>query len=85
MSNEMVTRKTWEEFRNSRLLWWVNRSLHLFGWAIVLDIEGDKVTDVYPARVKFRGFSEANETEGFIGLTEHLKTTIDELTAEVKD
>lgn len=27
-----VEERTWEEFIDSKLLWWVNRSLHLFGW-----------------------------------------------------
>lgn len=26
----MVERRSWEEFRESGLLWWVNRTLHLF-------------------------------------------------------
>ena len=80
-----VERKTWKEFQDSKLLWWVNRSLHLFGWAIVLECEdnGD-VTEAYPARVKFRGFDEGTEEEGFIKLTEHLKNNIDELEKETK-
>ena len=79
----MVERKTWKEFQDSKLLWWINRSLHLFGWAIVLNCEdnGD-ITEVYPARVNFRGFDEKTEEEGFIKLTEHLKTNIDELVKE---
>lgn len=32
MSKEMIKRKSWEKFRESGLLWFVNRSLHLFGW-----------------------------------------------------
>jgi hypothetical protein len=82
----MVQRKTWEEFRDSKLLWWINRSLHIFGWAIVVQVEEDgTISDAYPARVKFRGFDEKNETEGFIGLTQHLKETVDELVKETKE
>lgn len=54
----MVNRKSWEEFRNSGFLWWVNMVLHTFGWAICVSMEDGKVKDVYPARVKFRGFAE---------------------------
>lgn len=68
-----MKRKTWKEFQSSKLLWWVNRSLHLFGWAIVLQCEEDgEVTDAYPARVDFRGFSEKDEGDGFRGLTLHI-------------
>lgn len=81
----MIKEKTWEEFKDSKLLWFVNRSLHIFGWAIVLDMDGDTVLRAYPARVKFRGFSESVEAEGFVGLTAHLKSTIDELDREAQE
>lgn len=68
-----MERKTWREFKDSKLLWWVNRSLHLFGWAIVLVQEEDgTISDCYPARVSFRGFSEESEQRGFEGLTRYL-------------
>ena len=77
--------RIWEEFRESKLLWWVNRSLHLFGWAIVLDQETDgRISNAYPARVKFRGFSEESEENGFAGLTKHLHNNIEDLSKEVK-
>ena len=38
----MINRKSWEEFRNSGLLWWINKTLHMFGWAIVVNIENEK-------------------------------------------
>jgi len=82
----MVTRKTWKEFQESKLLWWVNRLLHTFGWAIVFQVETDgEISDVYPARVKFRSFDEKSEKEGFIGLTQYLKDTVDELAEEAKE
>lgn len=54
----MVRKNSWQEFRQTGLLWWINMILHTFGWAIVFDVDGDNVVDVYPARVSFRGFSE---------------------------
>ena len=82
----MINKKTWKEFHDSSLLWWVNRSLHLFGWAIVIEVEenGD-VTNAYPARVGFRGFSEEVETNGFIGLTEYLNKESENLLKEAKE
>ena len=53
-----MEKKTWIKFKESGLLWWINMILHTFGWAIVLEIDKDtkELLDVYPARVKYRGF-----------------------------
>lgn len=69
-----MQKRDWKEFRESGLLWWVNRTLHLFGWAICLQVESDgSVSDVFPARVGFRGFPENSEDQGFITLSKYLK------------
>lgn len=68
----MIERKTWDEFRAAQLLWWVNRFLHIYGWALVCEMEGGKVANCYPAMVKFRGFTNECEIEGFIGLSRHI-------------
>lgn len=84
MVTNVITRKSWNEFRESKMLWWVNRLIHTFGWAIVFDTdENGAISDVYPARVKFRGFSIESEDAGFQGLTNHLANTIDELKSDV--
>lgn len=76
-----LTPKTWEEFQYAGLLWWVNRILHLFGWAIVLEVnnQSGKVISAYPARTRFRGFGLKEEDEGFKQLTDHLRANADEL------
>ena len=83
----MVERKTWEEFRDSMLLWFMNTILHTFGWAIVVNVieySESNVVDVYPARVKFRGFSEKINTEGYIGLSKYIKENCEELLKEAE-
>lgn len=35
--DKMIQRRTWEEFKDNKLLWFINSILHLFGWAIVLE------------------------------------------------
>jgi hypothetical protein len=83
MSERMVFEKSWEEFRESKLLWWVNRSLHLFGWAIICNTDEDgHIINTYPARVKFRGFDNKFEDEGFQGLSDYIKENIEELQKE---
>ena len=82
---KMIERGTWDDFRAVGLLWWVNRMLHLFGWAIVVEMDGDNVvTDAYPARCHFRGFDEDSEGEGFQRLTEHMAEKADALLNDVK-
>lgn len=75
----MIDRKTGKEFRESGLLWLINTTLHVFGWAIVWNQDTD---EMYPARVKFRGFDEKNNTKGYINVTKYLQENIKELTEE---
>ena len=82
----MIDKKTWEEFRKSGQLWFVNTILHVFGWAIVVDIDDNgNVKECYPARVKFRGFDVDTNTNGYIALSEYLKQNIDEILKESKE
>ena len=82
----MITRKTWKEFRKIGLLWWINTQLHMFGWALVFDVdEEDNITDVYPARVKFRGFGERQVEQGYQTVSKYLKDNIDELEQEASE
>lgn len=81
----MVEKKTWNEFRDSGFLWWINMILHTFGWAICINIDNinsEKIVDVYPARVKYRGFSEKNNTDGYIKVSKYMKENVDELLEE---
>lgn len=62
----MIEKKSWNEFRNTGLFWYVNVILHAFGWVLVVELSDDgNVTDCYPARCKFRGFSEDTNTHGY--------------------
>jgi hypothetical protein len=64
----------WTRFRNAGLLWWVNRSLHMFGWSLVamVDESSGEVVSVEPRQVGYRGFSREAEEEGFAKLTRHM-------------
>ena len=82
----MTKKKSWKEFRDSGLLWWINMILHTFGWAICLEMDEDgEITDVYPARVKFRGFNEESNTNGYIKISKYMKENADELLEEAKE
>lgn len=81
----MIKKKTWEEFRNSGLLWFINTILHTFGWAIVVELEKEKIINCYPARVKFRGFDEKTNTKGYEQVTTFLNDNITDLMQEIKN
>lgn len=81
----MINKMSWQEFRDSGMLWWINMILHTFGLAIVFDMENDKIKDVYPARVKFRGFGEKNNTEGYIKVSEYMNKNAGILFEESKE
>ena len=87
MSNTMLHRKSWDDFRNAGLLWWINRALHLFGWAIVVatDDTTGEVREVYPAHCQFRGFASEQEDDGFKQLTQHLAASSERLLADVNE
>lgn len=81
----MTEEKQWKEFRDSGLLWFINQSLHLFGWAIVVELVDGETIRAYPARVKFRGFSEDSNTNGYKKVSQYLQQNIDELEKEASE
>ena len=86
--NAMIHKAEWNEFRDSGLLWFVNSILHVFGWALCIDfdnVEKKEVREGYPARCKFRGFTETANTLGYIRITEFLKKNVEQLLKEAKE
>lgn len=65
-----------DEFRNNGFLWFINSILHVFGIALVVDTENNRM---YPARCKFRGFTEELNTKGYENLTKYMKENAEEL------
>lgn len=80
-----VEKRSWKEFRDSKLLWWVNRSLHLFGWTIIYEISSDGSINVYPARTNYRGFSVEVESKNFVELTQYIANNADDLIKDIND
>ena len=83
----MTEKKSWQEFRNSGLLWWINMILHTFGWAIGVeqDNETKEIVRAYPARVSFRGFDNSSNTKGYIKVSQYMKENSDKLLDESKE
>ena len=82
----MVVRRSWSEFRANGLLWFINTILHTFGWAITFNVDDDgNVIDAYPSRVKFRGFSEKINSDGYAKVSHYLQENIDTLVNEADE
>ena len=74
--NEYVKHITGKEFRDSGALWFINSILHLFGLAITWNPDTDELR---AAIVKYRGFSEACNDEGYEKLSRYLGSNIEGL------
>ena len=86
MTNDMVAKKTWNEFRETGLVFLINSILHVFGWAIVLELDSKgNVLNAYPSRVKFRGFSHNVMSASYQKITEYLQENIGDLMEEASD
>ena len=75
-----VERKSWDEFRKTGLFMFVNTILHAFGWALCVEVDYDSETKTetsgvktcFPARVKFRGFTEDDQEDMHKKIGEYL-------------
>jgi len=86
---KMVHKKSWDEFRNTGLLFFINQILHVFGWAIVFDFETynqktgtGKIKAVYPARVKYRGFGPDQVSTGYRKMSQFMAKNASKLLKE---
>ena len=78
-------KKTWKEFRESGLLTFVNTFLHIFGWVLVLEMDDTgNITEAYPARTSWRGFSEDAMDKAYKRVTKGLQADIPQLMEDVE-
>ena len=80
----LVEKHSWADFRSTGLLLIINQILHIFGWAIVFNFDEDQnLIEVYPARVKYRGFDEKSVSENYLKITQYLHREADDLMHDV--
>jgi hypothetical protein len=64
----------------------MNSILHTFGWAIVVSFNEDgEINEAYPARCKFRGFTEEINDSGYEKIGKYLKDNGKEIYNEIND
>lgn len=84
--NEDMIKSTWDSFRDSGLLWMINTTLHVFGWAIATEYDEDgNCTGASPYKTKFRGFSEQINDEGYKKVTRHMRSNLKRLIETVEE
>lgn len=76
--------KEWNEFRETGLLVFVNVFLHIFGYAIALEIEEDEVVSVYPQKVDYNGFNQDSMDRAYERVKKMVKPKVEEITREEK-
>lgn len=80
-----LDQRSWDEFRSSGMLFFVNTLLHFMGWAITVNVKDGKVTGVFPARTRFRGFTYTDQTEQHYNVARYLRDNAPNFPTEVLD
>lgn len=72
-----IEQKDWSSFRKTGLFMFVNTILHAFGWVLVISIDDEtkEVTEVFPARTKYRGFDNKDQDEMHTKIADYLAET----------
>jgi len=90
---KLIVKKSWNQFQKTGLLLIVNQILHIFGWAIVINYEKyyndgsnkNIIHSVYPARVRFRGFTGECVSEAYLKLSKYMCKNYKQLLEEAKE
>ena len=81
-----MIKKGWQEFRKTGLVVIINQILHIFGWAIVYELnDKEEVVDIYPARVTFRGFDDSTTGEAYRKLSNYMHANSAQLLDEANE
>jgi hypothetical protein len=81
----MTKEKSWQEFRDTGLAVIINQILHIFGWAIVFEVDDNNIaTRCYPARVKYRGFTGDETDKAYLKVSQYMEQNAKELLEETK-
>lgn len=85
VKKEWTTPITWDEFRETGLLFHVNEILHPFGMAIAVQMDKDgHVTGTVPLKVKYRGFSEKDQDKQHIKIANYLAANAPNFPEDIK-
>lgn len=83
-TENLTIEKSWNDFQKTGLFWLLNTFLHVFGWCLIYEREAGDIKRVYPARTKFRGFSENCQDAGHRMVAQYLAANAEELKKETE-
>lgn len=83
MNDAAIKEKSWKEFQESGMLWMANTILQVFGWSVVIkEDDNSNIVSVYPARVKYRGFTQKTNSKGYVKVSKFMEENAEELLKE---
>ncbi|SEA58920.1 hypothetical protein SAMN05192529_13114 [Arachidicoccus rhizosphaerae] len=84
LGNKQYEPITWEQFRESGMLFFVNNILHAFGLAITVTEENGKIVSSAPARVGYRGFDDKSQDKEHAKIAKYLADNAINFPEEIK-
>ena len=80
LDDTKVKERTWEEFRESGLFWFINTILYMFGWAITLEVdENFNVKNAYPSSRGGKIFDDEANRRGYLRVAKYLSKNINQI------
>lgn len=80
-----VREMSWDAFRATGLLTFINGFLHIFGWAICVEYEDGTFIRAYPMRTTWRGFKEETWTTAYGKIADYMAENADKIKEETKN
>jgi len=80
-----VREMSWDAFKATGLLTFVNGFLHIFGWAICLEFKDGTFIRAYPIRTKWRGFKEDTWTTAYGKIADYMAENADKIKKEANN
>jgi hypothetical protein len=80
-----VREMSWDAFRATGLLTFINGFLHIFGWAICVEYKDGTFIRAYPMRTPWRGFKEDTWTTAYGKIADYMAENADKIKKEANN
>ena len=80
-----VREMSWDAFRATGLLTFINGFLHIFGWAICVEYKDGTFIRAYPMRTTWRGFKEETWTTAYGKIADYMAENADKIKEEANN
>lgn len=80
-----VREMSWDAFRATGLLTFINGFLHIFGWAICVESKDGTFIRAYPIRTTWRGFKEETWTKAYGNIADYMAENAYKIKEETKN